>query len=144
MQIKIKTENSEFNRKFLANRIHAEMAQASKYFAGYNFKKKTHELAFYAYDGDEIIGGITANINLAAWAEITALFIAPKYRGLDLASRLIERLETTAKAKGCLGIIVQVWSCQPRAFFEKFGFKVFGRLNNCPQGESLVLLQKTL
>ncbi len=144
MQIKIKAENSAFNRKFLDNQLVKEICGQMAYFSGHNPRRKDTEVSFYVYDGDEIIGGAAALIKPTSWLSLEAVFIAEKYRGLDLGSRLIERLETAARKKECFGILSQVSGNQARGFFEKVGFELCGVLKDCPPGETLYFMKKVL
>ncbi len=115
----------------------------SNYFSkyGYALKKK---FSFCIFDGDKIIGGISGWIKVSYWLHVDLLYIEPEYRNNDLASSLMRKAEDFARENNLVGITLETWSFQAKGFYEKLGYKVYGKIENSPPGEIEYLLKKDL
>ena len=93
-------------------------------------------------------GRIVAGINACMYAwyitYVHILFVEESYRGQDLASQLLKRVEETAKAKGSMLIHLDTFSFQARDFYLKQGYEIFGTLDDCPKGHKRYYLKKAL
>jgi len=116
-----------FNGRFSANII------------PYENKK---DFGFYAYDGEQLVGGICGNTDMGNWLHVELLYVDGLYRGKDVGTGLMCKAEEFAKENGCVGIHLKTWSWQARGFYEKMGFTVFGQLEDHPPGEVNYYLKK--
>lgn len=93
-------------------------------------------------------GRIVAGINACMYAwyitYVHILYVDEGYRGQDLASQLLKRVEETAKAKGSKLIHLDTFSFQARDFYLKQGYEIFGTLDDCPKGHKRYYLKKVL
>lgn len=144
MLVKIKAEKSDFNRKFLQNRLNEDLRNKNQALYEAKLKSKGNVISFYAYADDEIIGGVVGVVEPTSWVKLEAIFIAEKYRHLDLGIRLIEQLSKAASKKSCIGLMAEVLDCQNLQFFEKVGFTTFGKLDNCPPQHCVYYMKKVL
>ena len=128
MLVKIKAEKSDFNRKFLQNRLNEDLRNKNQALYEAKLKSKGNVISFYAYADDEIIGGVVGVVEPTSWVKLEEIFIAEKYRHLDLGIRLIEQLS----------------NFQNLQFFEKVGFTTFGKLDNCPPQHCVYYMKKVL
>ena len=94
-------------------------------------------------EGGQIIGGLLGEINLR-WLFVSALWVAPEKRGLDIGSALLREAEDRARERGCAGIYLDTFSFQARPFYERLGYELFGELTDCPPGEAKYYLHKRL
>ena len=56
----------------------------------------------------------------------------------------MEQAEAIAHTRGCMGVWLDTFSFQARAFYEKRGYKVFGTIDDYPPGQSRFWMKKLL
>lgn len=83
------------------------------------------------YDDTLYIGGITANKWMNT-THISLLAVAKNYRGKGYGSQLFKKAETFAIESGSELITVHTQDYQAKAFYEKYGYHVFGQLEDTP------------
>ncbi len=107
--------------------------QFDEWLAGYkqddDFK---HDLSFLAFDGDEIVGFITAgvaNFHQTPMGWIIQVGSHPNWRGRGVAAGLITRVMVALKAMGLPYVELHVHDNNPtaRRVYEKLGFSVQGK-----------------
>ncbi len=69
-----------------------------------------------------------------AWLNIDILFVEAEQRHSGLGRELVQRAIEIARARGCIGAMLDTFDFQARGFYEKQGFSVFGELANMPPG----------
>ena len=103
-----------------------------------------YPVGVYAMDtGNGVLGGLMGLI----WARrlhVGTLWVDERVRRRGLATRLMAAAERYAVAKGCTDAFLETFSFQARPFYEKLGYKVFGTLENYPEGHRLFYLTKRL
>src|SRR3989338_8222104 len=67
------------------------------------------------------------------WLNIRLLWVSKDLRG-----------EEIAKERKCFSAVVDTFSFQARGFYEKLGYKIFGKLDDFPPGETRYYLSKQL
>jgi ribosomal protein S18 acetylase RimI-like enzyme len=101
-------------------------------------------LAVFLHDAHgQLRGGIVGTI----WGqclEITSLWVHPSLRGQGYGSRLLQTLEQEARAQQCSSAILNTYSFQAPAFYQRLGYEVFGMIDGYPQGYQKVFLKKRL
>jgi len=88
-----------------------------------------------------VTGGLWGH-TLFRWLSIEMLFVPDALRGQGIGSRLIASAETEAKARGCIGAVVDTFSFQAESFYSRLGYSVFGILDDYPPGHRRIYLQK--
>jgi len=78
------------------------------------------------------------------WLYIEFLWISEQHRGSGLGSRLLRRAETTARERGCLGVWLNTISFQAPGFYQRHGYREFGRLDEMPPGHKRIWFAKVL
>jgi GNAT superfamily N-acetyltransferase len=83
----------------------------------------------------KVVGGL---ILQSYWREsyIELLWLSDKARGKRLGSALIKEAERIAQKRGSCLIHLNTFSFQAPGFYEKNGYKRFGRMSGSPKGES--------
>src|SRR5947209_1597946 len=78
------------------------------------------------------------------WLYIEFLWISEQLRGSGMGSRLLWRAEAIARERGCLGLWLSTISFQAPGFYERHGYREFGRLAEMPPGHTRIWLAKLL
>jgi GNAT superfamily N-acetyltransferase len=90
---------------------------------------------------DSTVGGLWGS-TLFGWLRIELLFVPEGHRGGKLGSAIMQRAETLATARGCIGASLDTYSFQARGFYEKLGYDLVGTIADCPPGGARHFLQK--
>lgn len=83
-------------------------------------------------EDNAIIGGILTKIYLKC-VFIDLFWIDDKYRGQSLGSELLAEVEKHAKTLGCTFAHLDTFSFQAIDFYKKFGYEVFGVIEDYPE-----------
>lgn len=94
--------------------------------------------------GGEIIAGIIARMYCWNVVYVDTLWVKEEYRKEGLGMRLIESVERRAKEYGAHLIHLDTFDFQAKEFYEKQGYEVFGKLEECPKGHCRYYLKKEL
>jgi GNAT superfamily N-acetyltransferase len=86
------------------------------------------------------------NAYLYSWniAHVDILWVDETLRGQGVGSELLRKVEDKAKERGCKLIHLDTFDFQAKGFYLKQGYKVFGKLKDCPDGHVRYYLQKRL
>jgi ribosomal protein S18 acetylase RimI-like enzyme len=93
--------------------------------------------------GDEVVGGLLASI----WGGvmfIRILWVSEALRGQGFGQRLVEMAERRAAERGCRRVFLDTFSFQAPGFYQKFGYQVYGRAEDWPDGHAHLFLRKDL
>jgi GNAT superfamily N-acetyltransferase len=60
---------------------------------------------------------------------VDIVFVPQALRGNRIGTRLLQQAEAEAIRRGCRDMWLDTYAFQARAFYEKLGFTVFGRLD---------------
>jgi GNAT superfamily N-acetyltransferase len=97
-------------------------------------RARSFTLAARAEDG-ALLGGLNA-VLYWDWLFIDHLWVDESRRGAGVGSRLLREAEAHARAEGCRAAHLDTFSFQARGFYEKAGYREFGRLDECPAGQA--------
>lgn len=98
---------------------------------------------FLVFDNDKLIGGAIGFVEYN-WYFLDLLYIDEYYRGQDIGTKLIKEIEDFAIKENLTGIRMETWDFQARGFYEKNGYKVFAKIEDCPPGTIDYFLKKEL
>ncbi|MBI1259267.1 MAG: GNAT family N-acetyltransferase [Chloroflexi bacterium] len=90
-----------------------------------------------------VVGGLLAD-TYWGWMAINILWLHDDWRGQGVGSRMLKLAEDEAIRRGCLNAYVDTMDFQAPEFYQKYGYIVFGQLDNMPTGHSRYYLRKTL
>jgi GNAT superfamily N-acetyltransferase len=103
-----------------------------------------HPVAFFLKTEEgEILGGLLGQI-WAQWLWISTLVVRERFRARGYGTKLLARAEQYAIEGGCTNAWLSTFSFQARPFYERFGYRVFGTLENYPKDHSLFFMTKQL
>jgi len=94
-------------------------------------------------DAGAIVGGLWAEAGYR-WLFVKYLALPPHARGRGQGRALMLAAEAEARRLGCIGIWLDTFSFQARGFYEKLGYRVFGRIDDYPPGEARFFLSKRI
>jgi GNAT superfamily N-acetyltransferase len=94
-------------------------------------------------ESDAIIGGLWGE-SYYDWLFINFLIVPDSFRKRGVGSALMKKAEEIAANRGCLGIRLDTFSFQAPGFYEKLGYRIFGRLSNHPKGHERIYYFKEL
>ena len=75
---------------------------------------------------------------------VSALYVHQQFRKEGIGRELMKRAEALALEQGCDVIYLDSFDYQAPEFYEKLGFKVFGKLEDYPPGHQRFYLMKRI
>ena len=103
-------------------------------------------LHLYALDqtGTMRAGLVGRTHAIPQWLEITLIWVDEPVRQQGLGRRLMEEAEGEARLRGCRYGRLATSNFQAPEFYERLGYSLYGRLENCPPGETVLYFWKEL
>jgi ribosomal protein S18 acetylase RimI-like enzyme len=100
-------------------------------------------LAVWMRREGRIIGGAYGDTR-SGWLYLSLLWVDESLRGEGWGKQLLERFENEAIARDCHAAWVDTYGFQAPGFYEKLGYREFGRLDNFPPGSARLFFWKPL
>jgi GNAT superfamily N-acetyltransferase len=94
-------------------------------------------------DDGAIAGGAVGEVGLG-YLFVRYLWIDESLRGRDLGAMVLKHLEDQARGLGAANAYVDTFSFQAPGFYDKQGYRAFGRLDDFPPGHSRFWMTKAL
>lgn len=95
-------------------------------------------------DKKEVVGGILAKMYCWNVIYIDALWIDKSYRKCGIGEKLLLEIENIAKEENCYLIHLDTFDFQAKDFYLKYGYEIFGVLDECPKNHKRYFLKKYL
>ena len=93
-------------------------------------------------DGDgAVVGGLKAQTGWD-WLHVELLWVREDRRGRGYGSRLLAHAETEARRRGCSGACLSSFSFQAPEFYRRFGYAIFGKIDEYPQDHTMFFFSK--
>lgn len=93
---------------------------------------------------NEIVGGIVSRMYCWNCLYIDTLWVKEEYRNNGFGKVLLKEIERIAKEKGCYLIHLDTFTFQAKDFYIKYGYEIFGVLDDCPKGFKRYFLKKNI
>jgi GNAT superfamily N-acetyltransferase len=123
-----------------AKAIQEGLTEYNARFFAYNHR----DLTLSMRDGEgRIVGGLVGFTNWG-WLYVRLLWVSDELRSQGWGGRLLAAAEEEACRRGCRGSWLDTFSFQARAFYERQGYRVFGELEQFPQGHTRFYMTKKL
>jgi GNAT superfamily N-acetyltransferase len=102
-------------------------------------------LAVLAHDADgkTVIGGLLGRTALGLLF-IDVFFLPETLRGRGIGSRIVRLAEEEAIRRGCRASVLYTIRFQAPGFYERLGYRVFGRIPCDPPGTARVFMTREL
>ena len=91
----------------------------------------------------EAVGGATGVVYWD-WFSLDLMLIQEEFRGRGYGRRLLVLAEEEARKRGATKAHVDTFSFQAPGFYEKYGYEVFGQLEDFPPGHRRYYMRKDL
>jgi len=91
----------------------------------------------------KIVGGVVGE-TFWDWMFVRLLWVSDKYRGKGFGTALMQAAEKEARNRGAKNVYVDTFSFQAPEFYQKLGYREFGRLDDFPAGHFRSWLTKAL
>lgn len=103
-------------------------------------------LHLYALDATGAIrGGLVGRTHaIPQWLEISIIWVDEQVRRQGLGQKLMEEAEREAYLQGCRYARLATSNFQAPGFYERLGYSLYGKLENCPPGETVYYYWKEL
>ena len=93
--------------------------------------------------GGKTLGGILGRTSLGLLF-LDLVFLPKELRGHDLGSRMLHLAEEEGARRGCRAAMLYTISFQAPGFYERHGWREFGRIPCDPPGTSRIFMTKAL
>ncbi|MBI9010323.1 MAG: GNAT family N-acetyltransferase [Tenericutes bacterium] len=107
------------------------------------FSTETVDIQYVVLEGDKFIGGIFANIQYE-YLFINRLFVDQKYRGNQIASKLMHIVEKEAVKREISNLYLTTFEFQAAGFYKKHGYEIVMEVEDFPKGFKEYTLYKKL
>jgi ribosomal protein S18 acetylase RimI-like enzyme len=105
---------------------------------------KFQRLCFVLQSPDqEIVGGILGEIYWD-WFHLDLLWVKEEFRRRGYGHRLLIAAEDEARRRGAKNVFLDTFSFQAPDFYKRYGYRVFGELEDFPRGRQRYFLTKQL
>jgi GNAT superfamily N-acetyltransferase len=91
----------------------------------------------------EIVGGVIG-ATFWDWLYINLMWVREDLRGRGYGQRLLAMAEDEARKRGAKNAYLDTFSFQAPEFYKRYGYRVFGELQDFPAGQQRYFLQKRL
>lgn len=108
-----------------------------------DFSTERVDIQYVVLEGDKFIGGIFANIQYE-YLFINRLFVDKKYRGNQIASKLMRIMEKEAIKRKINNMYLTTFEFQAAGFYQKHGYKIVMEVEDFPKGFKEYTLYKKL
>jgi GNAT superfamily N-acetyltransferase len=98
---------------------------------------------FLRDENGALLGGLLGD-TYWGWLHVAILWLDEKARRHGYGSRLLAAAEAEAVRRGCHHAHLDTMSFQALPFYEKRGYKVWGKISDMPIGHSRIFLAKKL
>jgi GNAT superfamily N-acetyltransferase len=105
---------------------------------------KGKNLCFVIQGPDDVIVGGIIGATYWDWLYVDLMWIQEEFRGQGYGSRLLALAEDEARKRGAKNAYLDTFSFQAPEFYKKFGYEVFGELQDFPTGHQRYFLTKSL
>jgi GNAT superfamily N-acetyltransferase len=93
-------------------------------------------------DGD-VLGGVIG-VTFWNWLFINLMWLPENLRGMGYGQKLLEMAEEKGRERGAKFAYLDTFSFQAPGFYEKFGYREFGKLEDFPPGHTRYFMMKDL
>ena len=108
-----------------------------------NFSSETVDVQFVVLDNGQFVGGIYGNFKYD-YLFINVLYVKEKYRGRNIATKLMDLIEKEAAKRGFQNLYLTTFEFQALGFYKKRGYKKVMEIYDYPKGFKEFTVYKSL
>lgn len=108
-----------------------------------NFSSETVDIQFVVLDNGKFVGGIYGNFKYD-YLFINVLYVKEKYRGRNIATKLMDLIEKEAEQRGFQNLYLTTFEFQALGFYKKRGYKKIMEIYDYPKGFKEYTVYKSL
>jgi GNAT superfamily N-acetyltransferase len=101
-------------------------------------------LSIYARDEFGVVRGGLTGSSYYDWLFVKWLWVAEPFRRQGFGSKLLNRAEEVARERKVGAVYLDTFTFQAPGFYEKHGYREFGRLDDAVHGHARIWLAKRL
>lgn len=142
MEIKLIVDNSL--DKFVEEKMDYDSKIKNKYIREHIdetgiIKRKLYNYA--VYEQEQIIAASLGWMRYE-WFFLRDLWVDEKHRNMGIGSMLLNKIEQLAIEENQIGVRLETWDFQAPKFYEKHGYELYGKIDDCPPGVSELFYKK--
>lgn len=92
---------------------------------------------------EEIVGGVIGVVHWD-WFSLDLMWMGEEFRGRGYGRRLLAMAEEKARKHGAKHVHLDTFSFQAPDFYKKYGYELFGELQDFPAGHQRYYMRKDL
>jgi ribosomal protein S18 acetylase RimI-like enzyme len=92
---------------------------------------------------DTVVGGVVA-ATVWGWLHVKECWVAERYRSHGWGAKLLEAAEREAIVRHCHHAFLDTFDFQALGFYQRFGYEIFGTLDDFPRGHTRYFVKKPL
>jgi len=103
-----------------------------------SFSQTGYPLEIYALDDNGlVVGGLVGETNqIPEWLNVSVVLVTGEQQGQGIGTHLMNLAEEEAKRHNCRYALLAISDYQAPGFYQKLGYQIYGKLQNCPQEET--------
>lgn len=105
--------------------------------------RKSQKYSIFLKEDEKVLGGVIATF-LWNGMEINSLWVDESIRNRGWGRKLMEAVEEEGRKRGCTVSYTNTFHYQAPKFYEKLGYKFYGKIENLPEGSYLSYYSKKL
>lgn len=139
--VRIEENNKEAYKQSILEGLRENNKKKCQWLRENDSKEKSKN--FLVFDDDRLIGGAIGYTRYH-WYFLDLLWIEEDYRGKDIGTSLIKKIEEYAQEEKLTGVRMETWNFQAKGFYEKMGYQLYGTIEDCPPGTIDYFFKKRL
>lgn len=141
--VNIKNIDSKDFSNFIHMKLREYNDSNSPHHKAYRKEGEIKVLNFIAEDNGKCIGGIIAEAYWG-WLNIEYLWVDENFRNNGIGNELLKKVENIAIQNGCRKSQLFTFEFQAKAFYQKYGYRIAGILEDYPPESSYYWMFKNL
>ena len=107
-------------------------------------ESNSKDIFISVHDDENILSGGLFGKTGWGWLHIDLIWVSEKCRGKGIGAEILKQAEDEAVKRGCTKAYLDTFSFQAPEFYKKYGYEIFGTLDDMPEGNKRYFLIKSL
>jgi len=141
LTITLTDETHSTEQSYIDQQIMAFNNQVSPHHKAVRVNKPKPLNVFIHNSQGVLIGGLVAS-TYWGWLSIDDFWLSEALRKQGYGTGMLQAVEEEAQDRGCKRVVLKTFSFQAKDFYEKYGYRVIGQLDDYPPGETFYWMRK--